>query len=419
MIGRPAWHSRDSSRSAPLFLAGVKNATALVLGPMMSLTPGILKLQRVIVLKPSMASAHRPMDALTLLSILWRRWFVVLPIAILTAAAGIAVAASPDVRYETYGSELLVTRSQTGGQTSTVPSLSADLVSSFVADSLLTPEFELELREAGFTSDFEVTANPDSSLITVTVTGGDPSDVFEMTETIIDRAPAATESFLGSDVAAAIDLSPLTPTTRDQIVESEDSFALSVPLAASTKAATVSNPFPVGASTMLTLGEIASRKELANSVQEEVPSGSFGVSSEARASAPIMSIQASAEERTDVARVYEIVRADLEKQLLEFQTSAGVQPEDQTVLLQLVPPETIEQTRSSVVRAAAGIALLGLGFACLAAILFDLVAQQRKKRRSLRPAKQTPSSKSGKSTESDAGPEHESVLEPPMEASVK
>ncbi len=356
------------------------------------------------------------MDALTLLSILWRRWFIVLPIAVLTAAAGIAVAASPDVRYETYGSELLVTQSQTGGQTSTVPSLSADLVSSFVADSLLTPEFELELREAGFTSNFEVTANPDSSLITVTVTGGDPSDVFEMTETIIDRAPAATESFLGSDVAAAIDLSPLTPTTRDQIVESEDSFALSVPLAASTKAATVSNPFPVGASTMLTLREIASRKELANAVQEEVPSGSFGVSSEERGSAPIMSIQAGAEERTDVARVYEIVRTDLEKQLLEFQTSAGVQPEDQTVLLQLVPPETIEQTRSSTVRAAAGIALLGLGFACLAAILFDLVAQ---KRRSARRAKQSPSSKSGKSTESDSGPEHESVLEPPMEASVK
>ena len=104
--------------------------------------------------------------------------------------------------------------------------------------------------------------------------------MFEMTETILQRAPAATKSFLGPDVAANIEVSPLTATTPDQIVESGDSFALSVPLAAWTTGANVSNPFPVGNSTLRTLSEIASRSELANAVEKQNPSGSFRVSSE-------------------------------------------------------------------------------------------------------------------------------------------
>ena len=62
------------------------------------------------------------------------------------------------------------------------------------------------------------------------------------------------------------------------------------------------------------------------------------------------------------------------------------------MLLQLVPPETVEETRSSTVRAAASIMLLGLGFACLAAILIDLLAQRRTKRNGAGGVEQTPNS---------------------------
>ncbi len=361
----------------------------------------------------------RRMDSRTLLSILWRRWFVVVPIAAAAVVTGVLVASSPNVRSETYGSELLVMRSQTGEQPAIPPSLSPDLLSRFVADSLSTPEFELALRDAGFASDFEVAASPESSIVAVTVTGVDEDDVFGMTETILDRAPAAMESLVGSEVASSIDLLPLAPASRDQIVEREGSFELSVLLTAWASTANVSNPLPVADSTLRTLGEIASRSELLDAVKDEVPSGSFSVSSEPRASAPIISIRASADEPTDVVRVYEVVRADLVQQLLDFQTSARVQPEDQTVLLQIVPPETIDQTRSSTVRAAASMVLLGLGLACLAAILIDLMVQRRQLRRSSRRLQQTPDSMSGTSSESDDERAPGSDLEPPMEAAFK
>jgi hypothetical protein len=190
-------------------------------------------------------------------------------------------------------------------------------------------------------------------------------------------------------------------------------------LATWTNGADVNNPFPVGNSTLRTLGEIARRSALTDAVQAEVPSGAFGVFSEPRATAPIISIRASADDAADVVRVYEIVRADLAQQLLDLQTSARVSSEDQTVLLQLVPPEAVEQTRSSTVRAAASILLLGLGFACLAAILVDLMVQRRKTRRDRGRIDHVPAPTLDDETPSNREPASRPQLEPPLEAAVK
>ena len=89
------------------------------------------------------------------------------------------------------------------------------------------------------------------------------------------------------------------------------------------------------------------------------------------------------------------------------------------MLLQLVPPETVEETRSSTVRAAASIMLLGLGFACLAAILIDLLAQRRTKRNGAGGVEQTPNSLAGIITPSGDKQADGSESEPPVEAAVK
>lgn len=317
------------------------------------------------------------MDLLTLLKILWRRWMVVIPVLIITAVSGVVIVGKPEVRYSGRGSDLLVTRSQTAEGADGAPTMTPLLATGLVVNALRRPDFEQSIVEAGFKSSFAVAIGGDGALIDVSVMGTDPSDVLETALEIIDRAPVALEDEVGSEAAAAIRLTPLAVPTIDDVIELDSSWTLTTSLAA-LPATQVNNPFPPGASTIRTLTEVSQRRDVVVAVLTEVPSASFRVGGESRPVAPIVEIEVSADQPADVVRAYEVLRAQVAAQLQALQEVAGVNEQAQTVMISLVPLSSVSETSGSVVRPAAGVALIGLAAACGAAILVDVLLQRRR-----------------------------------------
>lgn len=321
------------------------------------------------------------MDILTLLSIIWRRWFVVVPVLIVTLAAAVELASGAEVRYETYGSELLVAQSQTGPQESTGPALSPELATNVVANALRRPEFDDAVQATGAESDFDVEVDPGGSLMTLTVTGDDAEDVVATAAAVVDLAPGAVSAVVGEEVADRLQITSLTPVSAESITETDEGYSFTAAVTVFANSTTVNNPFPPSGATIRTLTELSFGQAVAEAVVAQVPEGSYSVTGDQRPTAPILEIRAGASEAADVGIVYEIVRDEIARQLETFQTAAGVEPSDQTVLFSLVAPSAVAQTSSSVVRPIAGIVLLGMAAACAAAIAADLLLQRRAARR--------------------------------------
>jgi hypothetical protein len=321
----------------------------------------------------------RNLDIFTLLGIMWRRWFVVVPVLLATAAVGFFLLAQPEVRYTADGTVLLMVNSQTEQGSQTSETISTSLASALMATALNRPAIESELRAVGLTSNFEAMVDPESTVVTLVVNGTDPADVLESAMMLVDLAPSALDRSVGSALASSVRLAVLAEPVEDDVVLMESGFSIEVPLAVLSTDA-VSNPFPPGSSTMVTITELSRRMEIAQAVLGEVPSATYGVGGSTRSAAPIMTITVEAATAAEVPLVYNTVFEQLSGVLAKIQSDAGVPTAEQTVLTPLVPPAGVFQTSSSIVRPAAALAVLGIAAACGAAILTDLIIRRRRQR---------------------------------------
>lgn len=319
------------------------------------------------------------MDIITLLGIMWRRWAVVVPVLVLTAVAGVVLLSGAEVRYSADGTVLLMVNRQTTQDVGANDAISASLGGVLLASALGRPAVEAELRDAGLESGYEAVADPDTGVVTLVVSGPEADDVLATVRALLDRAPTTLETAVGSQAAASLRVTTLVDPVIEDVTFESATYRLEVPLAV-LATGEIGNPFPPGSSTMVTLTELSRRVEVAQAVLSDAPSAEYGVSGSTRAAAPIMTIVVEADVPEEVVRAYEIVLVQLSGLLEELQTNAGVPKPDQTVLVPLVPPAAVEQTSASVVRPAAAIALFGLGTACAAAIIVDLVVRRRQMR---------------------------------------
>ena len=226
-----------------------------------------------------------------------------------------------------------------------------------------------------------VVASVDRSgtILTLTVTSGSAEEASRDANRLLELAPSLLEDILGADASASILLTSLGAPGVADAVEVNGEYVLTTYMSV-LPPTDVRNPFPPDNSTAQLLVELSRRTELLDAVNEAVPGGQFEVQVGGAIATPLVAIRATAGEPNDVASVYDVVVEQLEAQLVERQERVGVREAEQTVLYPLVEPTLVERASSSTVRAAAGVALLGLAAAAVLAIVVDSWLKRRRER---------------------------------------
>ncbi|MEM9514931.1 MAG: hypothetical protein AAGA42_08735 [Actinomycetota bacterium] len=320
------------------------------------------------------------MDFYSLLTVMARRWFVVLPVLAVTLVVGLSFVGSPEELYVAEGSELLRTRTSED-----LGAADSQEIDPAVAATVLATAFEQPAEIQRLTAEAlpgEITAAVDQSgsIITLTVASDDAAVSASTAAQLLELAPSLLDNVVGADASSSVRLTQLSSPVESDAVEVNGDQVVTTYVTVLAPA-NVANPFPPANSTTQLLVELSRRVELADAVSEAVPGGSFEVGEGGAITTPVIAIRATAGAPGDVGVVYSVVVDQLGAQLIELQEEAGVAAIDQTVLFPLVEPTLVERASSSVVRAAAGVALLGLAAAAVLAIVVDAYLRRRAERK--------------------------------------
>ena len=320
------------------------------------------------------------MDLVTLATIMFRRWYVVIPVLAGAAVLGVLLLSQPAVRYETYSTDLLVVRSQVEPLDDDAPALSVAQFSNLLAGALRQPEFLSSLREEGSAGEVTTSVSPDGGVVIVTVTGDDPDNVVQTLLSVTELAPTALEAAVGATAANSVVVAPLSETSNNDVVATNDEYSATASIAV-LSLEDQSNPFPPSGGTVLMVTEIAQSADVAEAVSLAVPSAEYEVIGDSGPTAPLIRINTTADTPNGAVLAAEVVRDQLNNQLYDLQSSAGVTDENQTVIQTLVPAADAQPTSASVVRPAAAIALLGLAAAGVLALAVDMLVNRSARQR--------------------------------------
>lgn len=155
------------------------------------------------------------MDLWTVVKVVVRRWYAVLPVLVLTGAFAYQIDKAPPT-YEANASVLLVAPNSTTGATGAtvkqnsflIFSGSLNITASAVSRILNDSEVRASYAEAGLLPDFEIGSDPSIPLIGVTATGSDGkvvvatvkrvlTDVSAQLQTLQDQAEAPADARIG------------------------------------------------------------------------------------------------------------------------------------------------------------------------------------------------------------------------------
>lgn len=329
------------------------------------------------------------MDVNSLLKVMVRRWVVVLPVLVVTAAITATLMGNSVTRYSTDGSELLVTATESESGSAVLSAFSPAVAGPIVTAALNGALGRQLLAERDLNSSYTVELDESSTVLTAVVTGDDPSDVLETGQVLLEGAPDLLREVVGEQSASAVRLLALGTPLPTDIVTSEGQPQLEVSLVVvPDEESETSNPFAPNPSTVRTITDLARRPEVADAVRSAAgtdveyevnaaPSLSAGAP---RDSAPILNVLVTAPVEGELPRVYDALIAALGEQLDALQQDAGVPENNRTVITSLVPPTDAQISSSSIVRSAAAVALLGLGVACALAVAVDTGENRRRQR---------------------------------------
>ncbi len=319
------------------------------------------------------------MDFFSLLGVMVRRWFVVLPVLLVALVAGLAFIGSPAERYTAEGSELLGVRSEADPESLDSRQIEPTVAATVLATALGQPSMVRNLTADDLSGSVVASVDRSGTILTLTVTSGSAEEASRDANRLLELAPSLLEDILGADASASILLTSLGAPGVADAVEVNGEYVLTTYMSV-LPPTDVRNPFPPDNSTAQLLVELSRRTELLDAVNEAVPGGQFEVQVGGAIATPLVAIRATAGEPNDVASVYDVVVEQLEAQLVERQERVGVREAEQTVLYPLVEPTLVERASSSTVRAAAGVALLGLAAAAVLAIVVDSWLKRRRER---------------------------------------
>ena len=221
---------------------------------------------------------------------------------------------------------------------------------------------------------------PNNPVIRFTVDAPSADLAVGTVEHLISASPALLQrSFdtAGSSVA----LATVTPPDIADVTENDDgTYRLTSTVSVSQVPTAWFNPFPPGIDTLDWMSTIATDPALARQIAAVDPSAAFTVTQSEGRRAPILNTTVTASSAELAYEIHELVIGRLEAELEALQTDAGVGQNVRTTFRSLLPPSEPALTASSMVRALAGVVVLGGGLALGSAVVADAFVMRRRMR---------------------------------------
>jgi hypothetical protein len=324
------------------------------------------------------------LDILTVLRTILRRWLVVVPIVLATAAIASSVGGSIKPEYGMSGTVLLVGDGTVGPtDAESAPVVTAPVL----AELLRSPSATRRMFDAGATVPYTVEVDPVTSIVRVTAAGRDGSANVRTVEIVLER--------LDDELALVEETAELPEGRRAQVkvlvspggqpgggLPSASGSAFLIPAGARQP-----NPYPPDSYTTRILTETLLSAESRRRISDRAGGvAEFELTAQPRDTAPILTITARGLDVGVTEATYEAVIATADSVLSERQASAGVEPKSRTRIVPLNSPAGATETSGTVVKSVATVVGLGLIVAATAAILTESFVVGRRKRREERAA---------------------------------
>ena len=321
------------------------------------------------------------MDLIELLKLLFRRWPVVVPIIVLTVLAGAYLTTNPTETYMASGS-LTIAQVAEVESAGTGEVLDPLVVTQLLPDMYGSGGVRADLVAQGHSTDFQVTTTDESPVVHFAVTAPTADEAVNTTNYLLSVSPTLLEGSFGAAAQSVEVRSVARPAVADAQPNDDGTFSVAATALVTQRAtSTGTNPFTPSDATLDLLVELSNGPEFFQAVGAVDPSATFVVVFDRAREAPLLTTTATASTAGAVAAVYETGIAQLQATLTDLQDEHEAPPELRSELREVLPPAGPFVTSSSVVRAFAGVVVLGSGLAVGAAILADTVLARRRDRK--------------------------------------
>lgn len=327
------------------------------------------------------------MDILTIGAIVLRRWFVIIPVLLLTGAGAVVIAERTQPEYSASASFLLVA-APIQATSSMPPAVTGQILADVLSSNRSTAGLS---GRTAYNGEADLTG----SYLHVEVSGPSASVVEADLNVLLERAPeelAALQEDAGIQPGLRSALSVLgeasSPEERTEIGPdgasrnefTASAFLLVEPPRGVTPEGGRALPFPPSLFTVRVLSEAMSSPQVVREVRGS-HKAAYAVSGIPRDSAPVLNVEVRGALPDDVLSLLETVSTALREQLAEIQAGAGVAPENQTALSPLRVPTQAELLSTHVMRPVATVLALGAAVAVAMALLLDSLLTRRRRRR--------------------------------------
>ena len=319
------------------------------------------------------------MDLLTIIRIVFRRWYVTVPILIVTMVVAFAVQSATPPQYAATGTVML---EEPQFDPSRLPT-------SVVNSSVLIDRFEAAgaLNEVVVGGTRLVPQISDMSSIELLAGGDDPGDVAQSVERAMEWLASEAEALQDEhEIWDDERLRPVILTPRIATEQQPDGgYQATGVIALRDPAAGTGNPFSAGGATTSVLQAVLTSDAGRERVNERTVSGVGFTLSTARDNAAIIDITTTGSDRQGVLEGFEVVADVLAEELDARQARAEVPTSRRLEITVLAAPARVVDTSPPLSRAVAAVVALGGLLALGAAIAVDGVVARRRSRTGAEP----------------------------------
>ena len=306
-----------------------------------------------------------------------RRWPLVVPIALLTLLVGIAIVAT---RTEAYTSDAEYYLATVPAEETDREPLDPVVVAQLAPALYRSATARADVAANGFVETYGVTAATGSPVIRFSVDAPSAELAVETINHLVAIGPGLLDTPFGA-AAETVAFAVVTPPNVADARRTDDgTYSLTATVSISQVAADRANPFPPSRPTLDWLFTVAQSPQLARQIEEIDSSATYGLDRDDRRTAPIITTMVTASSPAGAIEIHSILIEQLEEVLAELQDESSVRANARTGIRELLPPSEPERTASSVVRALAGVVVLGAGLTMGTAIAADAIVASRRER---------------------------------------
>lgn len=339
----------------------------------------------------SRQAAEAPLDLLTLLVVVLRRWPVVLPVLALTALVAVYLANTTPAEYQARASLLLTPYEQSlmadedGGSAMSAQ----ELDTSSIIELLQSPATRSRLRSQGATGDYAIAVIGDGSILRVTATGEAEDKavrtveaVFEEIERVVRTGQEGVSGALPVRVERLASPGLVSQAQADE--EGGKSSAVASGSMLLVRPDAGENPYRASGYSSRVLQEVIGGPTGRRRVREAGGTGTFLIEQLNRDTAPILYVEATDAEAESTDRTLDAVLDVLTDELAVRQSALGIPPTVQMVLEPLAMPGRATLVSNNLKRPILTVAGLGIVAAVSIALLVEAFVASAPRRRAPR-----------------------------------